>query len=37
MTMDDAQQGILRVSVKVAILRPAEFIEIAFEQQMQKA
>ena len=29
--------GILRVTVLVAISRPAEFIEITFQQQMQKS
>lgn len=37
MTADDILEGILRVSVLVAISRPAEFIEITFEQQMQKS
>ena len=37
MTNDDIQQGIMRVSVKVAVSHPAEFIEITFEQEMQKA
>jgi uncharacterized protein len=37
MTADDILEGILRVSVLLAISRPAEFIEITFEQQMQKS
>ena len=37
MTNDDIQQGIMRVMVKVAVSHPAEFIEITFQQQMQKA
>ncbi|HED36070.1 MAG TPA: phage tail sheath family protein [Gammaproteobacteria bacterium] len=37
MTPDDILEGILRVSVFVAITRPAEFIEITFTQQMQKS
>ena len=37
MTPDDILEGILRVSVLVAVSRPAEFIEITFEQQMQKS
>jgi len=37
MTNDDIQNGIMRVSVKVAVSHPAEFIEITFQQQMQKA
>jgi hypothetical protein len=36
MTAEDIQQGILRVTVLVAISRPAEFIEITFQQQMLK-
>ena len=36
MTADDILEGILRVTVLVAISRPAEFIEITFQQQMQK-
>lgn len=35
MTADDILEGILRVSVLVAVSRPAEFIEITFQQQMQ--
>ena len=37
MTEDDILKGILRVRVLVAISRPAEFTEIAFQQQMQKS
>lgn len=37
MTDDDILEGILRVTVLVAISRPAEFIEITFQQQMQKS
>ncbi len=37
MTPDDILEGILRVTVLVAITRPAEFIEITFQQQMQKS
>jgi len=34
MTPEDILEGIMRVSVLVAIVRPAEFIEITFQQQM---
>ncbi|WP_019603450.1 phage tail sheath family protein [Teredinibacter turnerae] len=37
MTSEDILEGILRVSVLVAVTRPAEFIEITFTQQMQKS
>ncbi|WP_230506097.1 phage tail sheath C-terminal domain-containing protein [Janthinobacterium sp. FW305-128] len=37
MTPDDILEGILRVTVLVAISRPAEFIELTFQQQMQKS
>lgn len=37
MTGDDILEGILRVTVLVALVRPAEFIEITFQQQMQKS
>jgi hypothetical protein len=37
MTGDDILEGILRVTVLVAVTRPAEFIEITFQQQMQKS
>lgn len=36
MTPEDILEGILRVTILVAINRPSEFIEITFEQQMQK-
>jgi hypothetical protein len=35
MTAADVLNGILRVTVMVAVTRPAEFIEMTFEQQMQ--
>ena len=37
MSAEDILEGILRVTVLVAISRPAEFIEITFQQQMQKS
>ena len=37
MTPEDILEGILRVTVLVAISRPAEFVEITFQQQMQKS
>ncbi|WP_195461095.1 phage tail sheath C-terminal domain-containing protein [Alistipes sp. D31t1_170403_E11] len=37
MTGDDMLNGIMRITVLVAIIRPAEFIEITFQQQMQKS
>ena len=37
MTGNDILEGILRISVLVAITRPAEFIEILFQQKMQKS
>lgn len=37
MTPDDILEGILRVTILVAVSRPAEFIEITFQQQMQKS
>ncbi|MDX1538305.1 phage tail sheath family protein [Arsukibacterium sp.] len=37
MTSDDILAGILRVTVLVTLSRPAEFIEISFQQQMQKS
>jgi hypothetical protein len=37
MTPEDVLEGILRVTVLVAITRPAEFIEITFQQQQQKS
>jgi hypothetical protein len=36
MTPEDILEGILRVTVLVAVSHPAEFIEITFQQQMQK-
>ncbi len=36
MTPQDVLEGIMRISVKLAISRPAEFIVITFQQQMQK-
>lgn len=37
MTPEDILEGILRMTVLVAIMRPAEFIDITFQQQMQKS
>ncbi len=37
MTAEDVLEGILRVTVLVAMVRPAEFIEITFQQQMSKS
>lgn len=37
MTPADILEGILRVSILVAVVRPAEFIEITLQQQMQKS
>lgn len=37
MTQEDLLDGILRVTVLVAVTRPAEFIEITFQQKMQKS
>lgn len=37
MTGDDILEGTLRVTVLVAMTHPAEFIEITFQQQMQKS
>ena len=37
MTSDDILEGILRITVLVAVTHPAEFIEITFQQQMQKS
>ncbi len=37
MTAEDILEGVMRVTVLVAINRPAEFIEISFQQQMQKS
>ncbi len=37
MTEQDVLEGLMKVTVKVAIVRPAEFIVITFEQQMPKS
>ena len=37
MTADDILDGILRITLLVALSHPAEFIEITFQQQMQKS
>jgi len=37
MTPEDVLEGILRVTVLVCMVRPAEFIEITFQQQMPKS
>lgn len=37
MTSEDILEGVMRITVLVAISRPAEFIEITFQQQMQKS
>ena len=37
MTPEDVLEGIMRITVLVAISHPAEFIEITFQQQMQKS
>lgn len=37
MTPEDILKGIMRVTVMVALARPAEFIEITFQQQMQES
>jgi len=37
MTANDILDGILRITVKVAIVRPAEFIVITFQQQQQQS
>ncbi len=37
MTPVDILEGILRITVLVAVVRPAEFIEITFQQQLQKS
>lgn len=36
MTGEDILNGVMRVAVKVAVSHPAEFIEITFQQEMQK-
>ncbi len=35
MVPDDILDGLMKITVKVALVRPAEFIEITFQQQMQ--
>lgn len=37
MTADDILEGIMRITVLVAVAHPAEFIGITFQQQMQKS
>ena len=37
MTADDILEGYLRITVKVALIRPAEFIELTFQQLQQKS
>ena len=37
MTSSDILDGVMRISVKVAVSRPAEFIVITFEQKMQES
>lgn len=37
MTPNDIPEGIMRITIRVAVLRPAEFIEITFMQQMQQS
>jgi len=37
MTPEDILEGMLRITIKVALLRPAEFIELTFQQQQQKS
>jgi len=37
MTSEDILDGILKVTALVAVVRPAEFIEITFQQEMQKS
>lgn len=37
MTGDDILNGIMRITVLIAVSHPAEFIEITFQQQMQKS
>ncbi len=37
MTSIDVLEGLMKVTVKVAVTRPAEFIEITIQQQMQKS
>ena len=37
MTAEDILEGTMRITVLVAVSRPAESIEITFQQQMQKS
>jgi phage tail sheath protein FI len=37
MTPNDVLEGIMRITVKVAISRPAEFIVITFQQKVQES
>jgi len=37
MTPNDILDGLMKMTIKVAIVRPAEFIVITFEQQQQKS
>jgi phage tail sheath protein FI len=37
MTPEDILDGIMKITVLVALIRPAEFIEITFQQKMQKS
>lgn len=37
MTPEDILEGLMKINVKVAISRPAEFVVITFQQQMQKS
>lgn len=37
MTPEDVLEGIMRVNILIALVRPAEFIEITFQQQMQES
>ena len=37
MTPTDILDGIMRVNIKLAVVRPAEFIVITIQQQMQKS
>ena len=37
MTPNDILDGVLKMTVRVALTRPAEFIVITFEQQQQKS
>ena len=36
MTPEDILDGVMRISVFLSVARPAEFIEITFEQRMQE-